>query len=529
MDKLDRMYSRKKFIKMVFPNLSEGEFYRIYQANGEFSKVEFFDDIDEMNDFCDKSRYSTNTYFNLSTTNGIGGTEEDIMTRNVLAFDFDKKDYPNGLEVKDIMFKFKELGIWYHSIISSGHGFHAYMCIEPNVDINKIIQVTKAIGNKLGADKDAMKSTQILRMPYTFNIKDIANKKHVSVIFQFKKETIKRYSLDKLYNKFCCNVKDKEKTIGTETIKYVMKNTNIPSCINDILLKGSIKGNRNADLQKIVVMLRMRNKTLGEIKHTIIEWNNINEDKFSEHELDYQTEYMFNNLKGAKYDCKECSKNSECWNNIESDFEYEESEELIIFEDKLSKQLKHSSRKGVKNMNGNELLLLNVLKNNSNGLYTGEVTKLITPRKGKSILSKPVLIKALKSLVENETIIKTKGNSRAGIQDFYEVNTINCEIEKTFNISYLATVLCINNVISTEELRLYYHMRYKHNILVKQGKAQGNIYQINQEELGKDLGITQSSISRLIKGLLESHMLDIYYKGNSKNNGFEYNVYRLNK
>ena len=529
MDKLARLYARKKFLKMVFPSLSEGEFYRTYRTNGEFSQVEFFNDIDEMNDYCDKNRYNVNTYFSLSTTNGLGGTEEDIITRNVLAFDFDKKDYPNGLEVKDIMFKFKELGIWYHSILTSGNGFHVYMCIEPTIDIPKVVQVTKIIGNKLGADINAMKSTQILRVPYTFNIKDKENKKHVGVIFQFEKETIKRYSLDKLYNKFCSTVKDKEKVIGTETIKYVIKNTNIPDCINTILLNGSIDGSKNSDLQKIVVMMRMRNKTLSEIHYTVKEWNNISEDKFSDTQLLYQTDYMFNNLKTAEYNCKNCSKNSECWNNVESDFQYEDSEELITFEDKLSKQLKHSNRKGVKNMNGNELLLLNVIKNNEEGLYTNEIIKLITPRKGKAIMSRPTLIKSLKTLMENKDITKVKGNTRAGIQDFYKVNKIDCDIEKTFTISYLASVLCINKVISTEELKVYYYMRYKHNTLVNEGKSQGNIYQVNQQELADDLGVDRSYITKLIGGLLESHMLDIYYRGRSKNNGFEYNVYRLNK
>jgi len=70
-------------------------------------------------------------YFTLATTNGAGGTKQDLKTRTVLAFDFDKKDLGQDFNHIDIINRFKAIGLWYHILVDSGHGYHAYTCIEP--------------------------------------------------------------------------------------------------------------------------------------------------------------------------------------------------------------------------------------------------------------------------------------------------------------------------------------------------------------------------------------------------------------
>jgi len=539
-DSLDKQIKIKQFFKTLYAdavvpgnNLKDNQYIRVFQNNKTnaidqdktFNKVEFFNNIDDLVSYSSRS-YGLNTFFTLATTKSEeNGQEENLHTRYFMAWDFDKKELGDNFSHKDIIEKFKSIGLWYHVLIDSGHGYHAYTCIEPTQDSKKVLEVQKVLCDRLGADINAVKTTQVLRVPYTYNIKDKV--KQVNIISIFNKDTIKRYNIDKVYSKFC--YKPTEVT-GDKVTQYTISNTKLKPCIMDILEHGSKDGSKNTDLKKIVVSLRLRNKSLNDILHVCREWNNKSENKFSDTELSYQVNYMYENLRCADHQCQGCKHKENCFSKVISDFEYPD-EKIINIENKIAKQLKYSDRKGVKCMNGNKLLIFNVLKNNKEGLYTDEIVKLLTPRKGKGkcTLSKPVLIEALRGLTEDDTITKTKGNKRAGIKDFYKVNDIKCDIDNTFDISYLAIVLCINKVISPEELRLYYHMRYKHHLLVKEGNAEGNIFKVNQVELAKELGTTQQRISILINGLIESHLLDIYYRGISKNNGFEYNVYRLNK
>lgn len=73
-------------------------------------------------------------------------------------------------------------------------------------------------------------------------------------------------------------------------------------------------------------------------------------------------------------------------------------------------------------------------------------------------------------------------------------------------------------------------MRYLHNKEQRENpKAlKGNILQINQIDLAKEFGVAQQRISLMINHLLDEKLLSIWYRGQSKNNGFDYYVYRLN-
>ena len=51
---------------------------------------------------------------------------------------------------------------------------------------------------------------------------------------------------------------------------------------------------------------------------------------------------------------------------------------------------------------------------------------------------------------------------------------------------------------------------------------------MNQNIIAEKYGVERSTVTKLIGGLLDAHLLDIYYRGTSKNNGYEYNVYKLN-
>jgi hypothetical protein len=229
------------------------------------------------------------------------------------------------------------------------------MIINKTNDFEKVAKVQTALCELLQADKNAIKQTQILRIPYTYNVK--GKTKMVKIIKLFDKATIKPYDIETLHKRFCTAKWEESQNNKDMNTKFIMNTLKLPACVNEILVNGSNVGNRNADLQKIVVALRMRNKKLNEIKYLVTEWNTKNEEPLSESELNYQTQYIFENLKTASYSCKECPSSQECWNKIESDFQYIEGEETIIMPDKNAKDLKHKNKKGSKMMNGNELLI----------------------------------------------------------------------------------------------------------------------------------------------------------------------------
>lgn len=530
-DLLDKQYELKKFFKAIFNGFEfeENEHIRILQTNEKtnFSKVSYFNDIDDLISFTtNKHRVFNNTYFNLCSVNGNGGSKDDLIKRYCLGFDFDKKDLGKDFTHKNVMEKFKELKLWYHALVDSGNGYHAYMIIEPTSDLDKVEEVQKALGKLLNSDMNATLRTQILRVPYTFNVKDKA--KEVRIISQFNRSTIKRYDINKLHKRFC---QDKFRD-GNDNVVISLSN-NYPPCVANALKDGSKVGSRNKDLFNIVVALKQRGNNVNQIKFTIGEWNKLNEEPLLDNliDLDSEVERIFNNYNG--YICNSCNEEvkENCKSYTTSDFNLEQYKENIInIQHKVAKQCRSSKRKGVATMNGNELFIYNVLVNNQGfeELTIDMLMERITYRKTKKCaLSKPTISKALKSLEEKGFITITKGNTRLGIKDTYRINSKKVTIENSFRMSYMINLLVVKGEISTSELRVYTHMRYLHNQDVASGKAKGNIFVRSLDDLAKSLGDDKANVSRYVESLWESMVLDrrsVQCKDKPQNFYYEYKL-----
>ena len=522
--RLETMYDQKQFFKAVYApvieemgNLRTGEYIRIWQVNEKSNKTEIFNNIDDLVSFIASKSFGINTFFTLSTTNGQSGQMQDLKTRTVLGFDFDKKQLGDSFSHKDIINRFNKLNLRYHALIDSGNGYHAYMCIEPTADLEKVKQVTEALIKRLGADEQAGHTTQLLRVPYTFNVKNPEAVKRVNIIKLYDLNTIKRYSIDRLYKRFCCNERDK----GGLT-KHILAGAKIPPCITEILEKGSKEGERYNDLQKIVVALREKKKSLAEIKAIVNEW--ALKSNYSDN-TEYRTECIYNKREYINFGCQGCKHYSECYSRRESDFNFPAEFNVLQMEETNTRFLKAPKRKGAKVMEANDLLVYGILKNHSDGLFRDEIIKDMTYR-GKCRLSKNVLSKALNNLEENEFItVETIDKKK-----FYKIIDIRSKAELTYNISYAATYEAVKGNISAEELKLYNYMRYLHNKQQREdSKAlKGNLFQFNQVDLAKDLGLTQGRISQMINNLLEEKLVSIWYRQPSQNNGFDFYIYRLN-
>ena len=534
-DIIDTKYNIKKFFKLIYRDKTEEEFIRVFQDNktrekdGTYSKVEFFNDIDDLVKFStNKYIKYNNTYFTLSTTDGQQGNEEHLLNRYCISLDFDKKDLGVDFSSKDILNKFKAAKIHYHCLVDSGNGFHVYICINKTNNIKMVQEVQEALCDKLGADKNAIKSTQILRVPYSFNIKDYPKRVKIIAMDNKNSDKFRPYDIEFLYKKNCIN--EFGSLADDKQIKYTLNNTNVPRCIENILNNGTLEGDRYQDLQRIVVMLRQRNKPLGEIIQVCKEW--AIKSQFDDN-LDYRINNIYDNLNYISMDCKKCEHRQECYSVVMSDFEYSADDKIITMNETHASKLKASKRKGAKIMKPNDLLVYSILKCHNDGLTREEILKELTYTKKKVVknvaLSDRTLKDTLKSLEDNGFIECTKGNPRAGIQNIYKLKECTSKIELTYNVSYSATFECVKGNISTEELRMYNYMRYLHHKEQRENpKAlKGNLFQFNQVDLAEHLGLTQGRISQMIDNLLDEKLLGIWYRQASKNNGFEYNVYRL--
>jgi DNA-binding MarR family transcriptional regulator len=522
-NQISRLFKRKKFFSTLFSeaigsgnNLTDNQYIRVFQKKDDFNKVTFWNNIDDLNNYVDNNRFSSNTYFTLATTDGKAGAEENLQYRYFLAWDFDKK-LDNKLTAKEIMFKFKKYNLWYHSIIDSGNGYHVYMCINKTNDFRKVEEVTKILGLLFGADPEGMLQTQILRVPFTNNLK--YKSKQVNIVNIFDKNSIKPYDINKLYNKFCrfCT------TISDNTIQYATSKTKFPPCILKIL-NGVDEGDRNFCLKRLISFLKIHQYSQSESWNIVKEWNNKNEPPINDKELEYQFEYVYD----KEYKCfgcvtedarmqnqiqKYCDKET-CVNNYKNEILYIEGDSVQL-EYKLCKKLE-PQRKDILQLKGNHLLIICVLKNNPEGLKTDEIIDKLT-YKGKCSLSNKTLYGILNELSDNGYITKIQGNKRAGQKDFYKMNPIKCEEIEKFNLSYFAVLGVIKENITPEDFKVYCYLRYRNHKKLS----------LVQEHIAEELGLEQSTISIHINNLLREKYLEL--KGIDYSvNPFGVNFYKIN-
>lgn len=530
-DLLDKQYELKKFLKIIFNNFefNDNEYVRILQLNDKtnYKKVSYFNDVDDLIKFT-TSKYTkfNNTFFNLSTTTQKSGDDENLVKRYVLGFDFDKKDYDYNFTHKHVIEKFKSLGLWYHALVDSGYGYHVYIAIEETSDLDKVNEVQKTIAKLLECDMNATLKTQILRVPYTFNMKH-DKAKEVKIISQFDKKTIKKYDINILHKKYCSEFRKSDNDV------VLNLNSSYPLCVQKALREGSKVGFRNRDLFNIVIALKHKKQNLNQIKFAICEWDKLNKEPLQVNvDLEEEVERIYNNYNG--YICNSCEVETKenCKSYIVSDFNLEQYQENIInVQNKVAKQCRNSARKGVNVMNGNELFIYNVLVNNQNfeDLNIDMIIERITCRKTKKCaLSLKSVRNALKSLEEKGFISVVNGAKKLGIKDIYKINEKKVTIENSFRMSYMVNILVIKGEITTSELRVYTHMRYLHHQDVLEGKTKGNIFIRSRSELAKSLGMDENNVAKALNGLWESMVLDRRSVQSKEDKHIFYYEYKLN-
>lgn len=519
------MNQNTRFMKLVFPNLVN-EYITITRIdNTNIVQERHFNNVDDAITYAtgiDKSYW--NTYYSVTTTDGIGRSTDNLKTRNCICLDYDKKELGENFNHIDILHKFKNIRCFYHCIIDTGHGYHVYIFIEPTTDLKAVEEVTKCLAMLTGADTKATLPTQLMRVPGTVNIKEAGKKNHkrVNIVYLADDSKIKLLPISHYQYNYVT-----ESTKNTN-IQYVMRDNHIPNCVTNILKNGSKVGNRNSDLQILVVALKRMGKTLAEIKSIVAEWLNNTETM---DDLHYQVEYMYNNLYNGVLNCTECPHKGECYTRGASQTVINDGFNELKFPNRDLKLITNSrsKRKGVRMMDGDMLVLYGILLNHNKGMFKDEITKELTYKlKGdaeyKCCFSDKVIRETLKKLEDNKFI----DVSTVERKKFYKLKPNRVKDELKVSISFGAVYNTIIGVITPSELQLYCYMKYLNKVTPPKRGEYANALTINQDELARDLGITRERVTQMIQNLLDRRAISINYRAKSRNSGFMYNSYLLN-
>lgn len=491
--KISQVDRQLQYMQLLFEDKGTDEYITVFgtdKADSSKSTTKHFKGITTAINYINKIRGHYNVYVNLATTDGQGRATENLISRNVIALDFDLKDLGAEFNYKDLIHIFKQNGLYYHLLINSGNGFHVYLKTERTQDISKLTEINKAICQRVGADINACKVTQVLRVPSTYNYKN-GLKKQVRCIFLADK--IKDYAIDRLYSQFVYSTKIEE-----TNLKYVATK-NMPPCIIEIL-KGVAEGERDFCLGRLTKYFQLQNNSYNQVLSIIKEWNLKNQPPMQDNNLEYYfKKYWEGNylLMGCKTDdvdiqailSKYCNQ-YDCHKGDKFEVVYTNASELVSFTYKELDTMKFKRGRDIM-LNGNHVVLITILRQFNQGLnykqLEQELTSTITQ---KCCMSKPTILKVLDELKTLGIIDKIEGN-RKTIPTLYKIKDINLVEKEHLSINQHAIRRYIDGAVGQSALRVYVYMKYR----LQKGEN------VVQEELAQDLGLTQPRLNQAMQEL----------------------------
>lgn len=489
----------RDYLELLFKDKDSEEYIKI-AARNRFTdgfSYHYFKSIEEAEIFIDRNRGKSDVYAGLATTLQKSGEKEYLSSRNCLAFDFDAKDFEgNKLNHRDILEIFKSIGLYYHLMIDSGHGYHVYAFTERTTDIDRITELNKQIATKLGADPKGTLPTQILRVPQTFNYKEEQTKQVVTVHMN---NNIRLYSLEELEKRF---VKNLNPYMDTKERKIKRIKSDM-FCVME-MLKGVPKGHRNTALGRIIKYYQQRGYSEANVKEIIREWNNrcdppkdfkeVLSDFDGYWNTDYKllgcdlTDTRLQSILSCYCDKHSCNYRSK--GNIKIDKITEK--EYILDNNYLGDRTMRKNK-------GYDYLVLSVLITNENGLNTKQIQEKLTSRKNnKCCISKPKLYEVLDNLVKQGFIECIESKNRT-IPNFYKIKQIKNYGKGYTRLLYSSSILMINKCITQNEYLIYIYL----------ARNLQKSTSVTYEDIANSLDMDKSNISRYIKGLENVGLLQI--------------------
>lgn len=461
-------------------------------------KTWYIKTVAELEDIIKKYKYNWNLYIGTCTTKGENETAEYMMARKVLFLDFDKKDYPQYDDVKDFCNHIKRIlqFIFYHCVVDSGNGFHFYFAIQKTVDIDRVTRINKNLCKVLGADPEAVLTTQLARLPTSLNLKH--DSKLVNIITNnYGSPQFKPYSLNKL-EKIISYAKQSSKV--KEVQQLPPKEYNAVSsyyCVEKMISEGVQQGERNFCLGRIVKYLQtIRGYNYNNALKLVLEWNqrcrppkSVNEiaaDFKRYWESDYKllgckledkVHQSILNRYCDKYNCKTVYDNSPA---------KLKTKEISIDNHLLQNRV-------IKKLRGNHYLILSVLHLHDEGLTYKQLQEEITnPTTQKCCLARNTLKTVLGDLI-------FKGYIACDGHGTYRLIKIPNYGQGYTRYYYAATILLINGIIKQQDYLVYL-------CLVRNLQQDKDV---SYDTLSNDTGISKGHICEHIQHLFKSKILDV--------------------
>lgn len=167
----------------------------------------------------------------------LKGTENDIQQFNFLFADLDPKrklndDDSYSYEKIKLLEKINQFPIPPTILVDSENGYHIYWKLDsPTTNVYAVKYTLSTIQKRLGSDPRAMLATQLLKVPYTHNRKNVqARLVHI---------------IAKNQNKYTLNGFMKKLNISDKTIKTISKSHAQPKSCDRKIYENGIKFNFN--------------------------------------------------------------------------------------------------------------------------------------------------------------------------------------------------------------------------------------------------------------------------------------------
>lgn len=559
----DQLQSIVRFLKSVHPTLTKDDGFRpgvelrpiprdekTYMLYKSLTIWDFgTESIGRLRKFLERHNgaktclyYSIFTYDNnKKTLTGRGTpakagkiTSESALFAEEIALDFDGIGFMEYIELAD---QFESLGIsaiW----VSTGHGYHAHILLKESLSDKRFLRrvVYKFRSKGMFCDSACVDPARVMRLPWTFNNKcfaddDYADERSNPPMCSVLQETDKRYDLEDVLNKLdklpTVSKEDEDAYLAVEALflseekkteelsvssaepsddimvrrieyKYLSEHT-LPDAVTKILAHTP-KGYRNPALGFLIRFFKDQYKMgIKAIFETLELWSREACDPAyepGEFESDFARLYKHG---GLGYDGELAKK----YGSI--DFQG------LIHLRKQDIHIPHSFFRSFVELDGKEVrtyLAIKLLEH-----FDDETTQeKIAETLGISVRA---LRPSIQSLTKSKHCYMKKGNATKKIPNTYHTNKINSIHDGYMVFGYDSIrawliELCEqgSRTRSTGELKLYLYMRWKFYT--------GDIY-MSQQNLGKNIGAEQNSISVMAYRLQEKHFLKIqkmHYRGN---------------
>lgn len=484
---------------------------------GVMEETKAFNNIDDFIMYIANSKRTSycETYFNLYTSEDDQRKTEYMKTACFIGLDFDRKDFETkGIElnIDYIQSKFHGMGLFYNLLVNSGNGIHVYIYIEPTQDIDLVVKVAKEIANRSGADTNACKPTQLLRVPFTFNNKQLSEGIKKPVVLIHMDESPMRKDINKIAKKLF------RKETGTNK---TLKITNCCMKINDLTTIPIEKGiSRHEELLWLYGKLLQFKTTEGQIMVACEKFQELNNLE----DFEYQVKWLKENAKEIS-PCGDCKYKDEC-HNYEEVREQEETD--LILSNSI---LKKSSKKGAKKnmITGNELLVYGVIYIQQNVTIEKLIKEFTYEKESgevKQCLSDKTIRRCLKSMEEKGIVLVTK----EGNKNIYSLKKPRRLLEdQKVLLSSGALYERIKGEINEAEFQLYCFMKYLQWEQRSLNKINSNFkLKMTQKEIASLYGISVTECNRYIQKLMRKKYISTADTHKSSKNGYDYFTYTLN-